>query len=185
MACLTEGCVRPTVARGLCRPCYHKTPEQIEKIRANRRAWKARNPDKVRADRQKPERKASRKAWRLAHSEEMNRYAAEWQKRNPDAVRVMNQRRRARLRGAPINDFTLEEWLSIVADQEGHCYYCGRDDLLLTQEHRTPLSRGGSHTKDNIVAACQPCNSKKGTKTDVEFADDPDEAIQQVRARRG
>jgi 5-methylcytosine-specific restriction endonuclease McrA len=46
----------------------------------------------------------------------------------------------------------------------GHCcVYCGRKMQRLTQDHITPLSRGGNHTKSNIVPACRSCNSKKGT----------------------
>jgi 5-methylcytosine-specific restriction endonuclease McrA len=31
-------------------------------------------------------------------------------------------------------------------------------------DHVTPLSRGGSHTKDNVVASCKSCNYAKGVK---------------------
>jgi len=41
------------------------------------------------------------------------------------------------------------------------CQYCGaRDDL--TFDHVVPRSRGGLTTWDNVVAACAPCNLKKG-----------------------
>ena len=41
------------------------------------------------------------------------------------------------------------------------CQYCGtRDDL--TFDHLVPRSRGGQTTWDNVVAACSPCNLKKG-----------------------
>ena len=41
------------------------------------------------------------------------------------------------------------------------CQYCGATDDL-TFDHVTPRSRGGQTTWDNVVAACSPCNLKKG-----------------------
>ena len=41
------------------------------------------------------------------------------------------------------------------------CQYCGdRDDL--TFDHLVPRSRGGQTRWDNVVAACAPCNLRKG-----------------------
>jgi 5-methylcytosine-specific restriction endonuclease McrA len=41
------------------------------------------------------------------------------------------------------------------------CQYCGtRDDL--TFDHVVPRSRGGQTTWENVVAACSPCNLRKG-----------------------
>jgi 5-methylcytosine-specific restriction endonuclease McrA len=44
------------------------------------------------------------------------------------------------------------------------CQYCGtRDDL--TFDHLLPRSRGGHTTWINVVAACSPCNLRKGNLT--------------------
>ena len=41
------------------------------------------------------------------------------------------------------------------------CQYCGeRDDL--TFDHLVPRSKGGHTTWENVVAACSPCNLRKG-----------------------
>lgn len=43
------------------------------------------------------------------------------------------------------------------------CQYCGaRDDL--TFDHLVPRSKGGQTTWDNVVAACSPCNLRKGDR---------------------
>ncbi len=43
------------------------------------------------------------------------------------------------------------------------CAYCGAHDQL-TFDHVVPRSKGGRTTWDNIVAACSPCNLRKGNK---------------------
>jgi 5-methylcytosine-specific restriction endonuclease McrA len=47
------------------------------------------------------------------------------------------------------------------------CQYCGsRSDL--TFDHVTPRSRGGQTTWENVVAACSPCNLRKGSSMPAE-----------------
>ena len=51
------------------------------------------------------------------------------------------------------------------------CYLClnpiefGKDNL----EHKIPLSRGGTNSRDNLDIACQRCNFKKNNKTEIEY----------------
>ncbi len=42
------------------------------------------------------------------------------------------------------------------------CQYCGQQTKDLTLDHIVPKWRGGSHTWDNLVAACKHCNHRKG-----------------------
>ncbi|MEM7554186.1 MAG: HNH endonuclease [Cyanobacteria bacterium P01_A01_bin.84] len=44
------------------------------------------------------------------------------------------------------------------------CQYCGSRKHL-TLDHVLPRSKGGLHVWDNIVTACEKCNSRKGDKT--------------------
>ncbi len=44
------------------------------------------------------------------------------------------------------------------------CQYCG-DKHDLTFDHVVPRSRGGQTTWDNVVAACSPCNLRKGGRS--------------------
>jgi 5-methylcytosine-specific restriction endonuclease McrA len=50
------------------------------------------------------------------------------------------------------------------------CQYCGATPgwSLLTLDHIIPRSRGGLTTWDNVVAACRPCNMRKGNRTPEE-----------------
>jgi len=47
------------------------------------------------------------------------------------------------------------------------CQYCGDqfDSRDLTFDHVIPRSRGGGTNFENIVSACAPCNSRKGSET--------------------
>ncbi len=50
------------------------------------------------------------------------------------------------------------------------CQYCGEQPgrTELTVDHILPRSRGGLTTWDNVVAACGPCNRRKGNRTPEE-----------------
>jgi 5-methylcytosine-specific restriction endonuclease McrA len=43
------------------------------------------------------------------------------------------------------------------------CQYCGSSKHL-TLDHVIPRSKGGKHSWDNVVAACERCNSRKGDR---------------------
>jgi len=43
------------------------------------------------------------------------------------------------------------------------CQYCGNTKRL-TLDHVIPRSKGGTHTWDNIVTACEPCNLAKSDR---------------------
>lgn len=101
------------------------------------KVWLAANPDKERAAR-------------------MKRYAA-----YPEKFRAIGARYRARKNGAPRNDLTAAQWRAIKAHYGHRCVYCGRTMARLTMDHIVPLSQGGAHTLQNVVPACQSCNSRK------------------------
>ena len=57
---------------------------------------------------------------------------------------------------------------NIIRRDDHRCVYCGAAESL-TIDHVVPKSRGGRDAWDNLVAACTPCNNRKGNRT-------PDEA---------
>jgi 5-methylcytosine-specific restriction endonuclease McrA len=52
----------------------------------------------------------------------------------------------------------------VIARDAHTCQYCGARPgrNLLTVDHVIPRSHGGQKTWENLVAACQPCNRRKG-----------------------
>ena len=77
--------------------------------------------------------------------------------------RIRCARRRARIMTAP-GVFTDEDWNATILRQRNRCYHCKArfaGKLPATIDHMTPISKGGHHSPENIVAACRPCNSRK------------------------
>ncbi len=60
--------------------------------------------------------------------------------------------------------------LNIILRDRNTCQYCGRmrPSRELTLDHVIPAARGGKRNWENIVAACLPCNQRKGGRTPTE-----------------
>jgi 5-methylcytosine-specific restriction endonuclease McrA len=136
-----------------------------EEARARAKAWYAAHNDAAFRER---ERERARKAY--ATDERRREYVREWRRQNRalhnEYVRISEANRRAaRNDGAGV---TRAQWRELVAQHDHRCAYCQRLRPL-TIDHRIPLKRGGRHEIENILPACQPCNSSKGTLTEDEF----------------
>ena len=112
--------------------------------------------------------RASRRVARAANPDKGSRRVSAWRSRHPQKYCFQQARHRAAKRNAPLHDFTDTQWLAMLAHYEHRCVYCkptcqacARKTHELTQDHITPLSKGGSHTLANIVPACRSCNSSK------------------------
>ncbi len=59
---------------------------------------------------------------------------------------------------------------NILTRDQNRCLYCGAKAprVVLELEHIIPKSKGGPSSWDNLVAACRPCNQKKGDRTPEE-----------------
>jgi len=53
---------------------------------------------------------------------------------------------------------------NILCRDDNHCQYCAQvfPEKELTIDHVIPRSKGGYLRWNNVVAACRPCNQKKG-----------------------
>jgi 5-methylcytosine-specific restriction endonuclease McrA len=87
--------------------------------------------------------------------------------RVPSVIRLRRYIRRPRAHPIPFNRRNVLRRDTFV------CQYCGSPEDL-TIDHVHPRSRGGRHGWDNVVAACRPCNQRKGSRT-------PDEANMPLR----
>ena len=103
-----------------------------------------------------------------SHPESSKISSAKYHKENPQVHRESSSRRRARLAGAKINDFTEDMWEWLKEKYESRCAYCGNRFDRLDKDHVIPLSGGGNHTLSNIVPSCRPCNLHKNARTPEE-----------------
>lgn len=105
------------------------------------------------------------------------RCAKENRHKHRDLQREANHRRTARKSATIENVFTEEDRLALLKEYDGRCAYCGSKPDKLEMDHVIPLSRGGKHTKINIVPACFDCNRRKGGRT-------PEQAEMELRKSR-
>lgn len=126
-----------------------------ESIFKKTHAWYLQNAERI---------KEERRLERLENLEKFRAYDKNRYTNNPKRhaqTLEATRKRRARKKRSATNDFTDAEWQEMKAHYGHRCVYCGRKLQRLTQDHLTPLHLGGAHTKQNIVPACQSCNSKK------------------------
>jgi 5-methylcytosine-specific restriction endonuclease McrA len=144
-------------------------PRYKERATLSQKLYRAKNKERLRLKRQAREeaahvrdREAARR-WRAAHLARARANYAAWAQANPEKVRANCAKRRARVAGAPINDFTAKEWCALCKATGYRCSYCDKKFPFkeLQQDHITPLSKGGSHTLANIMPACRFCNGSK------------------------
>jgi 5-methylcytosine-specific restriction endonuclease McrA len=124
------------------------------------RKWQAAHPDM---------RRASTKRWQAAHPGYILEHSKKWNAAHPKERAIVRSRCRAARAKCSVNDLTVTQWQERVAEYGGLCGYCRQPMGEVTQDHMTPLTRGGNHTLSNVVPACQSCNSRKYTKTLLEF----------------
>ena len=52
---------------------------------------------------------------------------------------------------------------AVFVRDDFECQYCG--SKAENVDHIVPRSKGGTHTWDNVVAACRPCNARKENRS--------------------
>lgn len=132
-------------------------PERVKDVLAK---WLAKNPTYER------DRGRRRYATDPVYRERTQAAAREWMKAHPEYARAAAKLRRARLAGAAC-DLTVDDARAVFEDYSGLCVYCLAPATTL--DHVVPISKGGAHTRDNLVPACKRCNSAKHDKSLLVF----------------
>jgi 5-methylcytosine-specific restriction endonuclease McrA len=83
-------------------------------------------------------------------------HSASWETRVPAVIMLKEMMRRRRSPRFSKSNIFLRDLYT--------CQYCSTqfNKNLLTMDHVKPLSKGGKTSWENIVTACNPCNSRKG-----------------------
>lgn len=131
-----------------------------EDFNAKQRAYRARCPHTYReAKRARAQKNYSKYRARLLayqrryyamNGPKVRQRVARWQQAHPDHVTVYRHRRRAWLVQAPLNDLTPAQWRAIKTQYKYRCVYCGKKSQRLTQDHLTPLSKGGGTLRQTL-----------------------------------
>ena len=140
-------------------PAYKKEcKNDPEKIREYNKKYREKNCEKV-------------KEYRKNNREKQNECNRKYYK--TEKGKAANQRnhttRRIKMKEI-INTLTAKEWEDILEKYNYRCFYCGVEfncENSPTRDHVIPISKDGNNTKDNIVPACQSCNSRKGDNTNI------------------
>lgn len=90
---------------------------------------------------------------------------------DPTRARVQCHQSGVRIRNREAylsSDFTDVELYNWIKTNLGNpCPYCGEPNFHI--DHKVPLTRGGTHTWDNIELVCADCNVAKRDRTPEEF----------------
>jgi 5-methylcytosine-specific restriction endonuclease McrA len=131
---------------------------QSAKARDAVRRWSKSHPE---------QRRSAKRLHYARHRDQHKAVMAAYHRAHPEVLRAKSNAYRARARAAD-GQFTSAEWLALAARYDGKCAYRGEVGPLQV-DHRTPLSRGGANSIDNILPACRKCNTEKGQLTEAEF----------------
>ncbi len=97
-----------------------------------------------------------------------------WGKANLDKVRLYQRRHYAKHRTHMLTlkklrssgELPLPEWIKLCELQDYKCVWCEKQFPLmqLSVDHIIPITRGGTHDRNNLQAMCFPCNRRKGNR---------------------
>ena len=178
--------------RSCCKECRNKQEVVYYKQNAARSfQWRQENPERVKQHnllwyQKNKERVLIQSAkWAQENPEKVYKASVDWRRRNPgltakrvykwrldnpeqfrEQSRIQANKRRA-LKQNCAAPLTGQEWDLILQEFNYLCFWCGA--LWEEQEHIVALSKGGTHSKGNVVPSCADCNDKKYLKDPLEF----------------
>ncbi len=137
-------------------------------VNTRKRGWASKNPDKIRLmgkkqyEKNKDKYKERSRAYYLANREECLARNKKWRQSDVgrSAFKVKKHNRSKRIRET--GKISTKDWL-VIRNTSPMCLMCGKfvECEKLTLDHIIPLSKGGTHTIENIQPLCFSCNSRK------------------------
>jgi 5-methylcytosine-specific restriction endonuclease McrA len=154
---------------------YHRRwrEKNRERYRENARRWRREHPEDVKAryaamkERRIDALRAKRRSWEIENPEKAReihrRYRQTHQEAERDRCRHQNGVRRARKHGTKIGPVS---WRRIRERDGMVCHLCSGPvrKTEISYDHVIPLSKGGTHTEDNIKVAHWICNVRRGNR---------------------
>lgn len=142
-----------------------KRPEVRKRLYEYAKKWKLNNKERYA--------KAHRKRNKRYYEKNKDKIRAgqlDWERRNRDKTREKARKRRARIYKTRIGKVpTIEEQLSKQGGMCANCKIKGKK-VKWELDHIIALSRGGTHTSDNVQVLCHKCNGRKWAKTPEQWA---------------
>lgn len=118
--------------------------------------WRSENPERN---------NAAVARWHANHPERVREIGTRWRRANGQRLREYRQRRCAIVRGAAIAGRAIQR-VDIWKRDGGKCHICGKacDPRNWHLDHLIPVSRGGTHTEDNVAVSHPRCNQSRGAR---------------------
>lgn len=151
-----------------------------EKQKARSEAWRKAHPEQKRAsakvyrEANKDKIKVWHKVWRKANLAKHCSYMQTWRKTHPDKNREKSRKYRAKHRALectsqiePINEkvvYLRDGWICQHCQKRVDKRFKYPNPMSASLDHIVPLSKGGSHTYDNVQLAHLVCNVSKGDR---------------------
>lgn len=150
---------------GDCKPCAREFARKYreadpQRHRDSSRKWATANRDRVRENNSN---------WYKANKDWAAEQNRNWQKVNPEKRKVINQNRRAKVRGSG-GKLSPNIVQTLMALQKGKCACC---DKSLSKghhlDHIIPIALGGMNDDSNVQLLTPKCNLSKGAKHPVDY----------------
>lgn len=137
--------------------------KNLDKVREKSRAYYALNKERLRQYQKQYRQTEKSKLKEIARSKSPSRIA--WVRNWKNSEKGKNTINRHSVIRRAITKIVLaltdSQWNEILSAFNHRCAYCGKSNIRLTQDHYVPVAKGGHHIKENVVPACQSCNSRK------------------------
>lgn len=157
--------IHDVYAKSLCEKCYKSSDrsENREKYLAYGKEYRKNNPSYM-------------TQYRNKNKDRIRLTTNAWRRNNRDSVSASQKKRRAKITNVR-TEYIYPAY--VFAKHNWKCAACGiRTPSTLvgslskdepTLDHIIPISKGGSHSEENLQCLCRSCNSSKQAKSMSDF----------------